>query len=208
MIMKKMIILLGVLISLLPTTIVAQKKYFNLDFEKADTSGKKICTWEDQNRGTLFNIDSTKSDTGKSCLLMMIKHVTGYATYNMLLPKTYYSGMRTINISVKIQMRNTTPNAGLWCKIKNDNDLLGYASTIKGSIPSPIIPYNGSNTTNVPVIPYTWTSYNFEIKIDKDPTEVMIGLFLANDRAWYDNIKININGKPVKDMVFEMAVDN
>jgi hypothetical protein len=204
--MKKQILLMGLFISLLPLTVLGQKKYYNMDFEKTDSIGKKVVQWQYQSQGTEFYVDSTTSATGKHSMFINLRQVevTGGLSFYFVLPKVYYAGLRTMNISVKVMTRNEKPCAGLWCSVKKDKVLLAKASTYKGGIPFPINIFPVSGGTNVPVIPYSWTPYNFEIKVDKDPTEVIIGLAVLRDRAWFDDIIININGKPVNDLVFQM----
>ena len=206
--MKKIILLIALFISLLPLTIQAQKKYFNLDFEKTDSIGKKIFQWKNETFGTEFYVDSATKAQGKSSMFANLQHVVGVKNgvpFYFVLPTAYYTGLRSISISLKIMFRNEKPNAGLWCTVKKDNELLATACTYKGNVSMNVIPFSATAGTMVPVIPYTWTPYNFTIKFDKDPNFVIIGLILLNDRAWFDNIEIKLNGKPVNDLVFGVA---
>jgi len=208
--MKQLIILTGFILLLIPSTVNAQKKYFDLNFEKTNSDSKNILFWKYQSIGTEFFVDSTSSSNGKNSLYVNLKHtdLSGGVPFYFILPKVYYQGLRTIDISVKIMFRNEKPNAGLWCSIKKDSELLGCASTYKGNVPITVVPIIATAGNPVPVIPYTWTSYNFEIKCNKDPNEVIIGLILVKDRAWFDDVEIKINGKPINNLAFEISADN
>ena len=104
-------------------------------------------------------------------------------------------------------MPDQKPNAGLWCSVFNNKDYLGGASTINGNVKSPIFPNARFDGKNYPVMPFSWIPYHFEINIDKDPTKVMIGMYVSQNRAWFDDIKININGKPLTDLAFQILKD-
>jgi hypothetical protein len=121
------------------------------------------------------------------------------------LPKVFFPGLRSISISVKIMFRNEKPDAGLWCLVKKDNELLGSASTYKGITPLSVVPFTATAGNIVPVIPFSWTPYNFTISFDKDPNEVIIGLIVLKDRAWFDNIEIKINGKLLNNLAFAVS---
>jgi hypothetical protein len=209
--MKKIILIAVVFISMMPMVIQAQKKYYNLDFEKTDSIGKKVFQWKNETFGTEFYVDSTTKAQGKNSMFANLQHVVDVKNgvpFYFVLQKANYAGLRAISISVKIMFRNEKPNAGLWCTVKKDNELLGSKCTYKGNVSMNVIPFSATAGTSVPVIPYTWIPYNFTIKFDNDPTNVIIGLILLNDRAWFDNIEIKLNGKPLENMVFGVTPSN
>jgi hypothetical protein len=210
MVLKKKIILIGLFMFFISSTILGQKKYYDLDIEKADTIGKKIIQWKYQSLGTEFYVDSTTKFAGKNSIFVNLKQtdISGGVPFYFIFPKIFYPALRSINISVDIMFRNDKPNAGLWCLVKKDNELLGSSSTLKGNIPITVVPYTATAGNNVPVIPYSWTPYSFTIKFDKDPNQVIIGLILLKDRAWFDNLEININGKRLNKLVFAFSANN
>ncbi|MEI6695574.1 MAG: hypothetical protein WCO13_05870 [Bacteroidota bacterium] len=202
--MKTLMISLGFIILFLPTMMVAQQEYLDLNFEKVDTTGKTIFQWKDVSDGAMLMIDTTLTFSGKNALYVRLKHPKDGASYYMQLPTFYYQGMRTIDIYVSVKMPNAMPNAGIWCSVKKDREYLGGASSYKANPSSPIFPNARFQGKDLPQMPYTWIPCHFEIKIDKDPTEVLIGISVSKDRAWFDDIKIKINGKPINDMVFKV----
>lgn len=208
--MKSSIILMSFLCLFVHSAIFAQKKYYNLDFERCDTAAKKIIQWKYQTIGTEFLIDSATHCNGSNSMYANLRHVdlSNGVPFYFVLPKIFYPGLRTIEISVKILFRDQKPNAGLWCTVKKDSELLGSASTYKGNVALTIVPYTATAGTSVPVIPYSWTPYNFTINFGKDPNLVIIGLIVIKDRAWFDNIEIKLNGKLLNNLVFTISGDN
>ena len=200
--MKNLIFFLGFFISFLPTMIFAQKEYLDLNFEKTDQKGKSIVRWENAGDEAIVSIDTTNSSLAKNCLFVRVNHSIDGASYYMILPKVYYQGLRSVEISVNVKMPFEKPNAGLWCSIHNNKEYLGGGSTYKGNMKFPVLPDVRSAGRYIPVMPFLWTPYRFDFKIDKDPTEVMIGIYVSKDRAWFDDIRIIINGKPINDLVF------
>jgi len=191
--MKKLIVLFVFFISFYPTLLVAQKEYFNLDFEKTDTIGKSIVHWQYYyfGMGTKFIIDTTNAATGKNCLFIKKRRNNESGSYYIILPKTYYKGLRTIKISANLKMTSfDTPNAGIWFEIKKNKNVLPYS--------------NYYHSSEKAIAPFSWTPYSMEETIEKDPDEVKIAIGVFKDRAWFDDIKIEINGKPVNDLVFEI----
>ncbi|NVN95381.1 MAG: hypothetical protein HXX18_08885 [Bacteroidetes bacterium] len=203
--MKTLIIFFGLFISFSPTMIFAQNEYLDFNFEQSESKGKSIGHWENKGDVAILSIDTTNSSSGKNCLFVRINRSIDGASYYMVLPKVYYQGLRTIEISVNVKMPYEKPNAGLWCSIHNNKEYVGGGSTYNGNMKFPILPDVRLVGKYIPVMPFSWTPYRFEVKTDKDPTEVMIGIYVSKDRAWFDDIKININGKPINDLVFNIS---
>jgi hypothetical protein len=192
------------------SVILAQKKFYDLDFESCDTTAKKIFQWRYQTIGTEFYIDSATHCSGKCSMYANLRHVdlSNGVPFYFVLPKIFYQDLRTIEVSVKILFRDKKPNAGLWCTVKNDNELLGSASTLKGNITLSVVPYTATAGASIPVIPDAWTPYNITINFGKDPTLVIIGLIVMKDFAWFDNIEIKLNGKPLTNLAFLLQNTN
>jgi len=87
------------------------------------------------------------------------------------------------------------PNAGIWFSFKKNKKFIYQNSFTK----------NGDYKNAI--MPFSWTPYSFEITFDEDPDEVRIGIWVSKDRAWFDDIKIEINGKPLNDIAFEIMPD-
>lgn len=193
--MKKLIILLGIFIAIYPTIIFAQKEYYDLGFEKMDTTGKSIVQWQyiSYSMGTKYIIDSTNSATGKNCLSVKLIRPNEYTSYYFLLPNKYYKGLRNIKTSADIKMPYNTTNASVSFTIKKNKNILPYTNY-----------YQSHEKT---IMPFYWTSFYAEETIEEDPDEVLIWMSASKDRAWFDDIKIEINGKPINDIVFEVTPD-
>jgi hypothetical protein len=207
---KNKVILITFLLLSLHSEIFAQRKYYDLNFERCSTTDKNLIQWKYQTIGTEFFIDSATYFNGKSSMYTNLRHVdiSNGVPFYFIMPKLYYPGLRNIEISVRILFRNEKPNAGLWCTVKKDNELLGSASTLKGNLTSTIIPYTATIGTSVPVIPYTWTPFDFAINFSKDPTLVIIGFIVMSDRAWFDDIEIKLNGNPLTNLAFILSNSN
>lgn len=192
--MKKLFFLLELFIFLHPTIIFSQKEFYNLDFEKTDTIGKSIVKWqyETYSMGTKFIIENSNASTGNNCLF--IKKIRPDEPFNnfIVLPKSYYKGFRTFKISLQQKMPYDIPNAGVWFSFKKDKKFIRQNSFTK----------NGDYGHTI--MPFSWTPYSFEVTFDEDPDEVRVGIWVSKDRAWFDNIILEINGKPLTDLVFEI----
>lgn len=201
--------LFAIIVFLLTTEFgYSQTQYMNTDFEKTDTLGKLILKWEAVNRDVEYKLDSVNKVSGNLCLYMKrnpFREDEIAEDFTFMLPKSFYKGMRTLEISVKIREGgNSYPLSGLWCKVKKKKILTGWASTYKGLKPFPLTLDEGS--TNAPIIPWSWNTYSFTITIEEDPDEVQIGGFCFDD-AWFDDIQININGNLVNNLVFPLKMD-
>lgn len=205
MIKRCTLLLIVIITVVLPLSVAAQLTYYNLDFEKTDKTNKTLIHWQYQTIGTDFNVDSSTAASGKACMFANLRNNdnSGGLSFYFVLPESFYAGLRSIDLSIRMMTRSETPNSGLWCKIKKGNKLLGSASTYKGFIPFPIIPFNAAFTgSTTPCIPFTWATYTFNISIDQDPDEVMIGVALLTDRVWFDKLEISINGKLIDRLAF------
>lgn len=199
------LLLLAFIAFVLPLSVAAQLTYYNLDFEKTDKTNKTLIRWQYQTIGTDLNVDSSIAASGKACMFANLRNNdnSGGQSFYFVLPESFYTGLRNIEVTIRMMTRSESPNSGLWCKIKKGDKLLGSASTYKGNIPFPIIPFNAAFTgTTTPCIPYSWATYTFNISIDQDPDEVMIGVALLTDRVWFDKLEISINGKLIDRLAF------
>ncbi len=199
-----MIFFLGFIFSISPSVTKAQKDYLDFNFEQCDPKGKSIVIWENAGDEAFLSIDTTNSSSLKNSLFVRVNRSIDGASYYMVLPSVYYQGLRTIEIISNIKMPFEKPNAGLWCSIHNSKEYMGGGSTYVGNMKFPTLPNVRSAGKYIPVMPFSWTPFRFEVKIDKDPTEVMIGIYVSKDRAWFDDIKIKINGKLINDLLFQI----
>lgn len=187
----------------------SQNVYVNTNFEKTDSAGKAIVIWKDLTRETTYILDSTNKASGNYSLYFQQKQTPDSSgqTFLMYLPKSYYSGMRIIHVSLQIRENvNTYPVSGFWCKVKKNKKLIGWASTYKGQIAFPMDINENNKSENIPIIRGAWTTYNFTINIKEDPDEVIFGGF-SIWRAWFDDIQITINGKKVDDLIIPLNID-
>lgn len=199
-----------ILFCLFQTLAKSQTFFVNTGFEKTDTIGKSILNWETITRETEYMLDSANKVSGNYSLYMLhpfSNDNNSGQNFSMQLPKLYYAGMRSVQISLKIREKGANyPSAGLWCKIKKSKKLIGWASTHKGQIAFPMDITEGTMRQNIPIIPWSWNTYSFNISIDEDPDEVVIGGFSLGS-AWFDDIEISINGKPITDFIIQLKIE-
>jgi hypothetical protein len=231
-IMKKQILLIGLLISFLPLTLLGQKKYYNLDFEKSDTTGCKIFKLKNEYDGTVISIDSTKSVSGTNSLYINTVHADKFlgGLITFILPKQYNKGLRTIDISVSIFAQDNAPN--LECVVTKDKETIGCNMTYNDSIwakagvqggqvqkgghghTKDLIGKSGQTGYFRPGVCFinefkpapklnTWTTHIFNVTIDKDPTEVKFYMIIPYGITWFDNLVVKLNGSPIK-LVFDL----
>lgn len=213
--MKQQIILLALLISLLPLTMVGQKNYYNLDFERSDTIGYNVIQVKSAFGGTVMAIDSARSVSGKYSLSIntVNTEIGTYGLITFILPKQWNKGLRTIDITVSIFAQNNTPNfqciaskgkETIGCNMTCSDSSSWFTEKGKGVRPGRYRP-GVCLITEVKPAPKTdvWTTHSFNITIDKDPTEVMFYLIIPAGITLFDNLSITLNGSPIK-LVFEL----
>ncbi|MCX6229926.1 MAG: hypothetical protein NTZ33_00140 [Bacteroidetes bacterium] len=203
--MKTLIASIGLFILFSSIIIIAPNEYLDLNFETINPDGKQIVSWEYKGDQSIINIDTSNSLSGKNSLFVRINHPNEGAKYYILLPKVYYKGLRSVEISVNIKMPFEKPNACFWSSADIDNKYFCSASTNKSRLSPTLSMFYTTSTRYIPVMPFSWTSYSYELKIDKDPSAIYIGLFVTKDRAWFDDIKLKINGKPIHDLAFQIS---
>jgi hypothetical protein len=214
-VMKRQILLMCLIISFLPLTLSGQKKYYNLDFEKSDTTGSKVFKLKNEYEGTLVSIDSTKSVSGKTSLNINAFH-TNQALCSLItfiLPKQYYKDLRTIDISINIYAQNSAPN--LECVASKGKETIGCNMTCNDSTswftaegqvgrqgyyrPGVCLIHEFKPAPKLDI----WTTHSFNITIDRDPTEVKFYMIISSGITWFDNLVIKLNGSPIR-LVFEL----
>lgn len=185
-----------------------QTYYLTTGFEKTDPAKSLSCDFENLTPGTFYNLDSTSTISGRYSLYVSHIHADSSGeTFQISLPKSLLSGLRAFKILVKIRENGRTwPTAGLWCKARKDGKMMGWASTMKGQVPYPLSNAFATSRQSTPLIPWMWSDYTLEFIVNSDPDEVIIGGFVLYS-AWFDDLRIFINGNEVNNMVIPMMTE-
>jgi len=111
--------------------------------------------------------------------------------------------MRHLSVSSLIRVPSTYLTAGIWAVANKDGDNLDCGSSLL--MPTWMCPNFRRRITAIPPRPYAWTTYNFEITMEEDPTEVLIGLYVTSAHAWFDDIRLEVNGVLIDDFMFQIT---
>jgi hypothetical protein len=192
---------------LIPIFVQSQVKFVNTDFEKQDTTGKSILTWNYRCYNSEINLDSTVSFSNKNSLYINSHNrdrKEGCTVYTIL-PKKYNANLKSINISVRIRFPYDRQTGGFWVFAYKNNRILDGSSTYPYQLPFPLVISKIYKGMNLPISPWDWNIYNIEIPLNEEPDEIMIGFYVSSDNIWFDDLKISINEKIINDFVFQIS---
>ncbi|MGN7864527.1 S41 family peptidase [Chryseobacterium sp. 22458] len=176
--MKKNII---TFLMLLPFAYQGQSKIDNLSFENVENNLPKSWSIIGDSPATI-SVDNKERQDGQYSVLAQ-STVKGMAGLMYTLPENYAG--KKITISGYIKTENLTDGfAGIWMRI---DPKVGFdnmqSKNIKGTTP--------------------WTKYETTLTLSPENSKkIVIGtLFTGKGKAWFDNIRISIDGKDIQDAV-------
>lgn len=167
---------------------------FNLNFEILDSAGLPACWhFSDESSGAAYTFESDKKITRSGSVSLHISqpdNVKGvaYAYMNMAVPE----GPITVDLSGYIKCSNIeNGNVGLWARIKDKGD---------NPVASDYMQDRAIDGTR------NWNLYSLKLEGNAYKSSTLtIGVILnGTGDAWFDNLKVQVNGKPLQKTDFEL----
>lgn len=154
----------------------------NIDFEIIENN-KPIDWYSFGSKDYLLSIDSVNAKSGKySAAIEYHQDRQDFKAWSFNLPYNYNG--KKITLSGYIKTENVTNGyAGLWMRI------------------DPKIAFDNMNKRGVKATT-EWTKYEITLEMDPNKTDQIVigGLLVGKGKAWFDDFKITIDGKDIKDV--------
>jgi serine/threonine protein kinase len=180
----------------------------NLDFEAKDPPPNKLSAkpkgWEMGGEGFKVQIDRTAAQSGRRSLRIQCKHGStgrfGYASREV--PAANAAGKRVI-VSGYIKTEGiSTGYAGLWCRVDSREGTIALdimRARYDHVDPKTGLPLWDHKLDGRGVRGTTpWTRFQIELPVPSDATRIVFGGLLAgNGTAWFDDMAVEIDGKPL-----------
>ncbi|MBC7776653.1 MAG: hypothetical protein H7246_14565, partial [Phycisphaerae bacterium] len=182
--MKKSISLFALLLC---ASLLSAQKIVNHSFEKFDPATGSPADWgHGIGRGSstssyLLTVDSSTAIGGRySARLASPKEGGEFGAFSLSFPADFEGKIITLKGFVKTE--NVSGWAGLWMRLDGESGSVGFDNMQDRAI-------NGSND---------WKQYTIDLDYSKEAQTVVIGgLIVGSGTAWYDDIEVLVDGKPL-----------
>ena len=160
-----------------------QTTYLNLDFEKSSSNGYPI-DWYAGGKGYKAVVDTNVFYSGHKSLRISKISEGNFGVGTSTFPVDAAKG-KDITYTGYIKTKDVKYGyAGLWWRVDGKNgSVLGFDNMLNSG---------ATGTTD-------WTKYKIELDVDKSATNINFGVLLSGDgTAWFDGLKIKVNGEEYK----------
>ena len=190
-------------IFLLPLVLCANllfaQKSFNQNFEKFDPATGKPADWNigvgpGSTSSYEFRIDSSTAVGGRySARLAQPKEGGEFGAFSLAFPADFDGKIITLKGSVKTENVSQDGWAGLWMRLDGESDMVGFDNMQQRGL-------KGSND---------WKQYTIDLEYSQDVQTIFIGgLVVGSGTAWYDDIEVLVDGKPLLQAPVRMVRKN
>jgi erythromycin esterase len=163
--------------------------FLNLSFERSFNN--KPTGWYVGGEGYDSKLDSVIVRSGKNSLRLHYDTGSGFGVANQMFPLEMARGKR-IQFSGYIKTDSVSRGfAGLWWRVDGKNKMLAFDNMsergAKGTTP--------------------WQRYEIDLPVDSAATNIVFGVLLVgNGTAWFDDLKIDLEGQPFVDTLIAVRI--
>jgi C-terminal processing protease CtpA/Prc len=165
--------------------LVAQKNY-NHSFERFDASNLMPSDWSmgiggTKMTGSTLSVDTTTAVDGKYSA-RLDRESGQFGAFSVSIPADFSGSVIVLKGSIKTQNIPEGSWAGMWMRLDGESGTVGFDNMQERGL-------KGNND---------WKEYTIEMEYSKEVNTVVIGGLLAGTgTAWYDNLQVLVDGKPL-----------
>ncbi|MFN0174278.1 MAG: S41 family peptidase [Saprospiraceae bacterium] len=173
---------------LLFTSLISAQKSFNHSFEKFDPATGLPADWSKgvgpgSSTSYVFAVDSSTAIEGRySARLASPKEGGEFGAFSRSFPADFEG--KTITLKGWIKTENVSQDgfAGLWMRLDGESGVVGFDNMQQ-------IGLNGDNG---------WRPYTIDLDYSQEAQTIVVGgLLVGSGTAWYDDIEVLVDGKPL-----------
>jgi C-terminal processing protease CtpA/Prc len=184
---------------LLCANLLSAQKSFNQSFEKFDPATGKLADWglgvgPGSTSSYDFRIDSSTAVGGRySARLAQPKEGGEFGAFSLSFPADFDGKISTLKGFVKTENVSQDGWAGLWMRLDGESGVVGFDNMQQRGL-------KGSND---------WKQYTIDLEYSLEAQTIVIGgLLVGSGTAWYDDLEVLVDGKPLLEAPIRMVKKN
>ena len=174
---------------LLHAGLLSAQKNFNQSFEKFDPASGRPLDWSlgtggNWTDGGTFSIDSSTTVDGRYSLRLEPAKGIEFIPFSLFFPADFEGKTITLSGSIKTENVSAEGWAGLWLRLDTESGVAGFDNMQSRAL-------KGSND---------WQEFSISLDYTEETRKIYIGgLVVGGGTAWFDNLKVMVDGKPLLD---------